>query len=525
MNESGRPRPAAGTDGTAGARAYGGMLMIVAGCTAIAALMDPFFDPANLTMIYLLGVVVTAIAFGRGPAVWGAVLSVAVFLYAFIPPRFTWTVADTQYLVTLGVMLVVAVVIGTLTAWLREQREGALLREERTAALYRLSRDSMLAGTSRDVAVSAAQRIAEVMEARVAICLGEPGEALQIAAGDDSLVADEKERAVIRRVHENGQVAPMAGEGGASTGFHIPLEAGASVLGVLSVRPRGPGAVDDRERFHLLRALAGQTALALERCRLAEDNDRVRLQAETERTRSALLSSVSHDLRTPLASITGAASSLRHGAGTLSAATREELAGTIAEEALRLNRLIGNLLDMTRLESGALAPRKDWYSLEEVVGAALTRLDPTLQDREVRVDLPDDLPLVPLDDVLFEQVVRNLVENAHKYSPAREPIELSAGIEENELRIEVADRGPGLGPGDEAHVFEKFYRGANASGQPGVGLGLPICQAIVRAHGGTIEATSREGGGALFTVRIPLERAPAALEDESLEPEPAGTGA
>jgi two-component system sensor histidine kinase KdpD len=381
-----RPPPRAAEK--AGGKAYGGTLLIVAGCTAAAAFMRPHFDPANLTMIYLLGVVVSAIAFGRAPAIMAAVLSVAVFDFAFVPPRFTLRVSDTQYLVTFGVMLVVAIVIGTLTARLQEQRAWAVLREQRTTELHRLSRD-------------------------------------------------------------------------------------------------------------------------------------LQMQAETERTRSALLSSVSHDLRTPLAAITGAASSLRDGSRTLSEATREELADTIAEEALRLNRLIGNLLDMTRLESGAPSPRKDWHSLEEVVGAALARLEPALQDRVVRLDLPEDLPLVPLDGVLFEQVVWNLVENAIKYAPPGGPIEISAGIQGGELRFDVADRGPGIGSDDEHRLFEKFYRGASASGQPGVGLGLSICDAIVRAHGGTIEAANRAGGGAVFTLWLPLEGAPGSLPEE--EPARAGT--
>jgi two-component system, OmpR family, sensor histidine kinase KdpD len=356
-------------------RAYGGAVLIVAACTAIAAFMQRHFDPPNLTMIYLFGVVVAAIAFGRGPAVVAAVLSVAVFDFLFVPPRFDFGVSDTQYLVTFGVMLVVAIVIGTLTAWLREQRQWALYREQRTTELHRLTRD-------------------------------------------------------------------------------------------------------------------------------------LQLQAETERTRSALLSSVSHDFRTPLAVITGAASSLRDGAGTLSEQTRQELADTIAEEALRLNRLIGNLLDMTRLEAGALAPRKEWESLEEVVGAALERLEPALRNRPVLLKLAPDLPLVPLDAVLFEQAVRNLVENANKYSAEGLPIEIAAAIQGDELRFEVGDRGPGIGPGEEQRLFEKFYRGANTAGQPGVGLGLSICEAIARAHGGTVTAANRPGGGAVFTIWLPLEGAP-----------------
>jgi two-component system sensor histidine kinase KdpD len=306
--------------------------------------------------------------------------------------------------------------------------------------------------------------------------------------------------------------------------LYLPLRAAQGKVGVLGVRSEEADGAFAAKQLYLLETFANQLALAIERRRVLADTQQAKLQAETERLRSALLSSVSHDLRTPLAAITGAASSLRDGSRTLPESVREELADTIAEEAMRLNRLIGNLLDMTRLESGTLAPRKEWYSLEEVVGAALTRLEPALQDRAVRLNLPDDLPLVPLDGVLFEQVVWNLVENAIKYTPAGGSIEISAGLHGGELRFDVADRGPGIGSGDEHRLFEKFYRGESASGQPGVGLGLSICEAIVRAHGGTIEAANRAGGGAVFTVWLPLEGGPAARPDRLPEEEPAEIG-
>lgn len=494
-------------------KAYGSTLLIVAGSTATASLMERHFDPANLTMIYLLGVVVCAVAFGRGPAIVAAVLSVAVFDFVFVPPRFNFSVSDTQYLVSFAVMLVVATVIGTLTAWLREQRESARHREQQTAALHRLSRDLALRSTTGEVVIAAADRIADVLHARVTISLGETASALRVVAGDSGMLSGENDCVAARRAYENRQTVG-SGSWGCSS-LHLPLEAGTRMLGVLSLRTSTSHALEDLEWRHLLRALANQTALAIERCRLAENVERMRLQAETERTRSALLSSVSHDLRTPLASITGAATSLRDGSVALPEATRLELADTIAEEAVRLNRLIGNLLDMTRLESGNLRLRKEWHSLEEVVGAALARLEASLGDREVRLSLPEDLLLVPLDDVLFEQVVRNLVENAVKYAVTG-PIEISAGIDGGELRFQVADRGPGFESGEEHRVFEKFYRGANAQGRPGVGLGLPICQAIVQAHGGTMEARNRSGGGALFMVRLPVEGEPPAVEQPQL---------
>jgi two-component system sensor histidine kinase KdpD len=513
------PRPASW-------RGYAGTLSVVAACTVVAALMRRGFDLSNLTMVYLAGVVISAIAFGRGPAILAAFLSVAVFDFAFVPPRFTLRVSDTQYLFTFAVMLLVAAVIGTLTAWLREQLESARLREQRTAALYRLSHDLVARRTAKDVLTAAVDRVADVLGTGAAILLPDESGCVSVAIGDSGLFGGgEAERSAAQYAFDNAQIAGLdTRDLGGSRCLHLPLVASARVLGTLSVHSITASGSEGAERLQLLRAFANQTALALERCRLAETAERARTEAETERTRSALLSSISHDLRTPLAAITGAASSLRDDARALSEVTRIDLAKTIAEEAQRLNRLIGDLLDMTRLESGTLQVRKEWHSLEEVVGAALVRLESQLGDRPVRVAIPGDLPLVPLDDVLFEQVVRNLVENADKHAPAGQAIELSAVVDGRELRLEVADRGPGLGPGEESRVFEKFYRGPAATGRPGVGLGLAICQGIVTAHGGTIAAANRPGGGATFTIRLPIEGRAPTVEDEPPNEAPARSG-
>ncbi len=506
-------------------RAWAGTLLVVALCTLVAALMQRSFDLSNLAMIYLVGVVVSAVAFGRGPAIAAAMLGVAVFDFCFVPPRFTFRVTDTQYLVTFGVMLLVAGVIGTLTALLREQLEGARLRERRTAALYRLSHELAALAGAREVLGAAVDRIGEVFGGRVAVLLPDDHGRVGVAVGDGSLFGGgEHERAVAQWTFDNAQPSGLGTQTlPAARGLYHPLAGSETILGVMALRPADPQRLRDPDRLRLLQTFASQTALALERCQLAEAAERARTQAEAERTRNALLSSVSHDLRTPLAAITGAASSLRDDAGRLSEPTRRELAETISDEAQRLNRLIGDLLDMTRLESGALRARKAWHSLEEVVGAALVRLEPSLGDRPVQLAIPDDLPLVPLDDVLFEQVVGNLVENAHKYAPEGQPIEISAGLEDGRLRFEVADRGPGLVPGEEQRVFEKFYRGPATTGQPGVGLGLTICRGIVEAHGGRIEAANRPEGGARFTVWLPLEGEPPAIEREPLDPARAET--
>jgi len=319
-----------------------------------------------------------------------------------------------------------------------------------------------------------------------------------------------------RRAYDTGELvgfdSPSMRE---QLGLYAPLGSETGTLGVIAVLPSRPAAFADPERLALLRAMVGQTTLALERTRLAAEASSARAQAETERARSTLLSSVSHDLRTPLAAITGAATSLRDDGARLSEATRHELADTITEEARRLNRLIGNLLEMTRLESGTLRVRKEWHSVEEIVGAALARLDGTLGDRPIDLELDDTLPLVPVDDILFEQVVSNLVENAHKYSPAGRPITIRAAVAGDALCFEVEDRGPGLAPGDERRVFEKFHRGQNANAHPGAGLGLAICEGIVHAHDGRIEARQRAGGGAVFTVRLPLGGTPPAVEAEA----------
>jgi two-component system sensor histidine kinase KdpD len=502
-------------------RGYAGSVLIISGVTALASLLRPSVESSDLTMLYLLGVVVVAISFGLGPAIAAAVLGVSAFDFLFVPPHFTFRVSDARYFVTFGVMLIVAAITGTLTARLRDQRERALVRERRIGALYRLSHDLALQSGATDVLATAVQHVEEVLgvQALATVPAGEGD--VEIAAGDRSLLETETEKEAARWCLRSGRPAglPTPGDSGSRV-LHMPLVVGTSVRAVLSLRPREAQPLDP-ERLDLLRAFSSLSGLALERCRMADEARRTQTEMEAERARSALLSSVSHDLRTPLAAITGAATTLRDEAyenGPQGLVTRRELAETIADEAHRLNRLIGNLLDMTRLESGTLRVHKEWHSLEEIVGVALTRLGPELHGREIQVSLTS-LPLIPMDDVLFEQVVRNLVDNAVKHSGSNKPILLEARLEDSTLCLEVADFGKGLPPGDEGRVFEKFYRGHGASVREGAGLGLAICRGIVEAHGGTVEAANRAGGGALFTVRLPIEGSPPTIESESL-PEP-----
>ncbi|PWB80603.1 MAG: two-component system sensor histidine kinase KdbD, partial [Candidatus Methylomirabilota bacterium] len=494
--------------------AYRLAVAVIAVCTALAWLMFPHFERSNLIMVYLLGVTAVAARSGPGPSVLASVLSVAAFDFFFVFPYLTFAVADAQYLVTFTVMLVVALVISGLTVRIRAHAELARRRERQTAALYALSRE--LAGTRGvdDLLRAARRHIAETFDSQVAVLLPDAGGHLSLqTALSDQFEITSSDLGVAQWVYEHGQ---MAGRGTSTLpgakALYLPLVASQGTLGVLGLQPAELDSLQAPEQLHQLETFVNQTALALERARLAEAAQEAQIRAETERLRSSLLSSVSHDLRTPLASITGAASSLLEGDTMLDAATKQELLETLSEEAERLNRLVNNLLEMTRLESGTLQAKKEWHSLEEVVGVALGRLAKSLRNRPVSTRLPADLPFIPIDDLLLEQVLINLLDNAIKHAPDDSPLEITAWAAPEAVTVEVADRGPGLPPGDEERVFEKFYRGPGLRSR-GAGLGLAICRGIVEAHGGRMWAENRPGGGVAFRFAIPLIGTPPEMGD------------
>jgi two-component system sensor histidine kinase KdpD len=337
------------------------------------------------------------------------------------------------------------------------------------------------------------------------------------AAHPAAFEIDVNEGGVSQWVYEHGQMAGLGTETlpGART-LYVPLIATRGSVGVLGVQPLDGRAILDPEQLHLLETFANQTALALERAALAEEAQRAQVDIEAERLRNALLSSVSHDLRTPLTSIAGAASTLLEGERELDPGTRRDLTQAIHEEAGRLNRLVNNLLDMGRLESGAAQVRREWHPLEEVVGAAIGRLERRLAGRRVTTDVPADLPLVSIDGVLIEQVLINLLDNAIRYTPPGSPIEISARLADGAVTVEIADRGPGLPPGSEQRVFDKFYQAGPRGTRDGVGLGLPICRAIIEAHGGRIWAANRAEGGVAFRFTLPLEGSPPEITPEDV---------
>jgi len=501
---------------------YAFALLGVLIATAVAWLMFPYFGAANLIMMYLIAVVAVAIRCGRGPSVLASVLSVAAFDFFFVPPYFSFAVSDVQYLLTFGVMLVVALVISNLAVRLQQQAELARYRERRTGVLYTMSRDLATHRGTGMLAHLAAKHLREVFDSQIAIFLADSDKRLRLQRGEELYFEfDPKEAGVAQWVFEHNERAGLGTDTlpGASA-LYLPLLGSAGSIGVVAVRPTESSRLLDPDQLHLLESLLNQVALAIERTRLSEEAQQAHVRVETERMRNAILSSVSHDLRTPLATITGAASSLVEEQGEMDSAARRELSRSIYREADRLDRLLKNLLDMMRIEAGAVQLSKEWHPVDEVVGAALARLEGRLQDHTVNTTFPPDLPLVLVDGVLLEQVVINLVENAVKYAPPGSAIDMSASASDREVVVEVADRGPGIPVGEETRIFDKFYRGKFAR-EGGVGLGLTICRGIVEAHGGRIWAENRRGGGAVFRFAIPLLERQPSVESEQAEPKPA----
>jgi two-component system sensor histidine kinase KdpD len=488
-------------------------LSMVAVGTALNCLIFPYLPHAALVLVYLLGVVVVAARSGPGPSILACVLSVAAFDFFLVPPYYTFAVAETQDLLTFGVMFVVALVISGLTVRIRWLADSARQREARTAALYAMSRDLASAREIPAILEAAARHIGAVFRGEVTVLLPDTGGSLQPEpVGGNGFVPNPQELELSRWVYLHRQAAGLGtGTSPEARAYYFPLTASRGTLGVLGLRPSNPRTISVPEQVRQLETFGSQVALALERAQLAAEAQQAQVRVETESMRSSLLSSVSHDLRTPLASITGTASSLLEGEASLDPPTRRVLLETLYEEAERLNRLVRNLLDMTRLQSGALQVSKQWHPLEEVIGAALGRMEKLLRGRPVATRVPQDLPLVPIDDVLIEQVLINLLENAVKYTPAGSEIELTARVGNGMVAVDVADRGTGVPPGDEARLFEKFYRGRSSTSR-GAGLGLAICRGIVEAHGGRIWAENRSGGGASFQFTIPVTGRPPDME-------------
>jgi two-component system sensor histidine kinase KdpD len=499
---------------------------VVAVATAVAMSLSRQMTPSDLTMIYLVGVVFAAVRLGRGPSMLASLLSVVAFNFFFVPPRFTLSVWDSRYLLTFLVMLAVGALIGSLAGRLRMQAQAARVREQRIASLYAYSRACSRAPDFESVVHLAERFIGEMAHAEVWIFLRDASGGLNPAPGVTSAFAlRAEERAAAQWVLDHGL---MAGRGTDTLpdlqALYLPMVAPRGTTGVLGLFVEDGPPVDP-DRIRLVQALAGQTAVVLEQAELAREARQVQIQAESERLRDALLSSVSHDLRTPLGTISGAASSLADPEAHIPEESRRELAQSICEESERLNRLVRDLLNMTRLESGAVVLQREWLPVEEVVGSALTRLKKILRDRPVTIRVAEDTPMASLDGVLIEQVLVNLIENALKHSPEGAPVEIDASARGDQLVVEVADLGDGIAEGSAERIFEKFSTSRTKGLSEGIGLGLAICKGFVEAHGGTIVAENRPGGGAVFRFAIPIGDGPPSMPpreaDENVEERPA----
>ncbi|HNS50685.1 MAG TPA: DUF4118 domain-containing protein [Anaerolineae bacterium] len=484
------------------------LLVALAGLTA--AVVRPFLAPANLVMVFLLVVILAALDLGRGPAALTALLSVLVFDFFFVPPLRTLAVTQLEYLAMLGGLLIVGLLTSSLATRLLEQAEATRSRERETAALYALSRDLSAAGDLAEVTRALRVNGVETLGRELVILLPSDLGSEQAGTPDSSGPYHEKldaeNLAAAVWAFEHGQPAGRGAsfEAGATLRF-LPLITARGKVGVLGI---GPAEIDDRlltaQQRRLAEAFAHLAAQAVDRVRLAEAAGQVQLLKTTEKLQTALLHSISHELRTPLVTITGALTTLQEKNPPIDEASRSILVDAAVEEAEHLNRLVGNLLEMTRLEAGAVRVRSEAGDLEEVVGAALDQVGRRLGDRPIEVDIPAELPRVPMDLALIVHSLVNVVDNALKYSPPASPIRIRARAGASEISIEVADRGSGIPEEELGRVFEGFHRVQRLEGVGGTGLGLAIARGLVEAHGGRIWAENRAGGGTAITLALPL---------------------
>jgi two-component system, OmpR family, sensor histidine kinase KdpD len=485
-------------------KGYAASLMLVAAVSVVCEFLRPLLDPTNMVMFYLLAVVVAAVRLSRKQAVVTSFLGVLAFDFFFVPPRFTFAVADPQYLITFVALFTVGAVISTLVAHSRERAEAMRTRELQTASLYYLSRDLAAAADIGAVLKALIRNAEEALNAQLALFLPE-GERLDVVAATSGLIIDAKEQAVADWAFRNRHPAGRGTDTLVSSELlYLPLQTPASVLAVMGVRLENGVEYRSTESRRLLDAFATQAAMAMERVQFSRQAEQAQILQARENLERALLNSISHDLRTPLSSVTGVLTSLRDEGAHLSGQARRELLDTACGEAERLNRFVGNLLDMTRIEAGAVRLNLEPCDVQDLVGCALAVLEPRIGNREVSFRMLPVMPLVPMDLVLMTQVLVNLLENSLKYSPTATPIEIVASTDANRLVIEIADHGPGVPEKDLLRVFDKFYRIPVPEGAGGTGLGLSICKGIVEAHSGTIRAENRPGGGFMIVIHLPL---------------------
>jgi two-component system sensor histidine kinase KdpD len=468
-------------------------------CTALAFPLAPYFGLVNIVMLYLLGTAIGALILGRGPSVALATVNMLAFDFFFVPPLYSFDVEDARYLFTLGVMLVVALIIANLMVSIRLHREIADAREQRTAVLYAMSRELAVATDAQAMAAAAVRHICAVFHSSAVVLLAD-------AQGSLSPMSSEAAPPPLPAFDlEFAQDVVARGERGIKDAIYLPLQGSRRVKGVIVVRLQPPSRALPTEQLNLLDAFAAQLALSLQRARLAEAAQVARISEERALLRNTLLASISHDLRTPLSAIAGAGSLIAQPEYALNADRRTTLGYLIERKARDMSQLLTNVLELMQMEFGNGALRSDWHAIDDLVSLALRANEARLAQLRISLDLPADLPLVMVEATLIVQILSNLLENAAKYTPPGTTVTISAAAHEKHISLVVADDGPGFPPGDPERLFEKFQRGRSESNIVGVGLGLAICRAAARLHGGEIHAKDNPGGGARFEITLPVE--------------------
>jgi len=487
-------------------RAYVFSLLLVTAATGVGYLIGNNISPTNLVMVYLLAVVVSAVYLGRGPSILASIASVLAFDFFFIPPRYSLSIRDTEYLLTFTGLLLVGTVISYLTLQVREQANSAQARDMQSTALYELGRDLTAIVGLDDIAQTVIRHISRTFNRDAVIFLPEENGSLKVHASSPALTIADNELAVADWAFKRGQIAGRGSDTLPDASMRYqPLQTASGIVGVLGIRPSDSSHYLTPDQRRTLDAFANQAAIAIERARLVDQARQAEILEITDKLQSALLNSISHDLRTPLVSITGALSSLGDDSISLNDSARRSLIETARGEADRLNRLVGNLLDMTRLEAGAVQVQAKPCDVQDVIGSALEQLEARKENRPIAVSVPSELPFVSMDFVLISRVLVNVIDNAIKYSPPSSPIEIEAHSTSGYVEIEVADRGIGIPKEDLARIFDKFYRVQRPDNITGTGLGLSISKGIVEAHGGFIAAENRPGGGTIITIALPLK--------------------
>src|SRR6266576_2230193 len=498
-------------------RPYLMALAIVAVGLGIAELIQPRFGIENVDLVFFTAVVVVAVRYGLWPSLLACVVASLCYNFFFLPPIYTFTITDPTNVAAFFFFMLIALLVSNVAARVRTQADSAIGRVRTTESLYAFSRKLAGTATLDDVLWATAYQTALMLKVRVVLLLPEGG-VLTVKAGYPP--EDELEKADLAAANwawGNDRPASRGSDTlpGARRLF-LPMRTGRGPIGVIGIDDDRTGPLLTPDQRRLLDALVDQGALAIERVLLVEDMDRVKRTVESDRLRAALLTSISHDLKTPLASVLGAASTMRDLSSGLSESEKRDLLATVIDESERLNRFIANLLDMTKLESGAIVPNTARHDIGEIVGSALRRASKILVRHKVSLELAADLPMLDLDAVLFEQVLFNLLDNAAKYAPADTTISIRSSPENDAIVLQILDEGGGIPPAELESVFDKFYRAQKGDHvRPGTGLGLAISRGFVEAMHGTISAANRtDRSGAVLTIKLPIPADTMALSSE-----------